>query len=114
VRTLEALRATGAETHVVVSKWGQQTLEHETDFTLDDLRARASAHYSAGDLGAALSSGSFRVDGMVIVPCSMRTLAAIALGTGEHLVHRAADVILKERLPLVLVPGVPWALMTAH
>ncbi len=104
VRTLQALREAGAETHLVVSKWGQQTLEHETTTTLAELRALATQHYSAGDFGAAISSGSFGVDAMVIVPCSMRSLAAIAQGMGHNLVHRAADVILKEGLPLVLVP----------
>jgi 4-hydroxy-3-polyprenylbenzoate decarboxylase len=104
VRTLEAFAAAGVETHLVVSRWGQQTLEHETGLKLDDLRERATAVYGAGDMGAAISSGSFRTMGMAIVPCSMHSLAAISLGMGENLVHRAADVVLKERLPLVLVP----------
>ena len=104
IRTLEAFGAAGVETHLVVSRWGQQTLEHETGLRLEDLRARADMLYSAGDMAAAISSGSFRTIGMVIVPCSMHSLAAIALGMSENLVHRAADVVLKERLPLVLVP----------
>ena len=104
VRTLEAFAAAGVETHLVVSRWGQQTLEHETGLKMDNLRERASTLYSSGDLGAAVSSGSFRTMGMVIVPCSMHSLAAISLGMSESLVHRAADVVLKERLPLVLVP----------
>ncbi len=104
VRTLEAFAAAGVETHLVVSRWGQQTLEHETGLKMDDLRERASTLYSSGDMGAVISSGSFRTKGMVIVPCSMHSLAAISLGMGESLVHRAADVVLKERLPLVLVP----------
>ncbi len=104
VRTLDAFAAAGVETHLVVSRWGQQTLEHETALKLDDLRARATQLYGSGDMAAAISSGSFRTMGMVIVPCSMHSLAAIALGMGENLVHRAADVVLKERLPLVLVP----------
>lgn len=101
---LDALSAAGIETHLVVSKWGQQTLEHETGLGLGALRARADHYYGAGDFGAAISSGSFRVAGMVVVPCSMRSLAAIAHGMGENLVHRAADVMLKERRRLVLVP----------
>lgn len=104
VRTLDAFASAGVETHLVVSKWGQQTLEHETALCLNDLRRRASYLYSPGDMAAAISSGSFRTMGMVIVPCSMHSLAAISLGMGENLVHRAADVVLKERLPLVLVP----------
>ncbi len=104
VRTLDAFAAAGVETHLVVSKWGQQTLEHETGLRSEDLRTRATNLYNSGDMAAAISSGSFRTMGMVIVPCSMHSLAAISLGMGENLVHRAADVVLKERLPLVLVP----------
>jgi 4-hydroxy-3-polyprenylbenzoate decarboxylase len=104
VRLLEALNAAGVETHLVLSKWGQQTVEHETGLTLADLRARAAVLHSGSNMAATLSSGSFRTEGMVIVPCSMRTAAAIAHGFGETLVHRAADVVLKERRRLVLVP----------
>jgi len=103
VRLLEVLADTPVETHLVVSKWAQQTLEHETDKTLDDLRALADQSYAAGEMGAAISSGSFHTDGMVIVPCSMRTVSAISSGSGDNLIHRAADVILKERRKLVLV-----------
>ena len=105
VRTLDAFAAAGVETHLVVSRWGQQTLEHETALKLDDLRARATELYSSGDMAAAISSGSFRTMGMVIAPCSMHSLSAISLGMGENLVHRAADVVIKERLPLVVVPN---------
>jgi 4-hydroxy-3-polyprenylbenzoate decarboxylase len=104
VRSLEALGAAGFETHLVLSKWGQQTVEHETGLTLSDLRARATVVHGAGNMAATVSSGSFRTEGMVIAPCSMRTSAAIAHGYGESLVHRAADVVLKERRKLVLVP----------
>ncbi len=104
VRTLDAFAAAGLETHLVVSKWGQQTLEHETGLRLEDLRGRTTHLYNSGDMAAAISSGSFRTMGMVVVPCSMHSLAAISLGMGENLIHRAADVTLKERLPLVLVP----------
>ena len=103
VRLLEVLAKAEVETHLVVSKWAQQTLEHETGRTLDDLRGLATEIHSANDMGAKVSSGSFHTDGMVVVPCSMRTVAAIAHGNGDHLVHRAADVILKERRKLVLV-----------
>lgn len=104
VRTLEVLRDLGIETHLVVSKWGLQTIQHEMGFSFHDLRKLANQYYNSNDLGAAISSGSFHVDGMIIAPCSMRTLAAIANGFGDNLVHRAADVVLKERLPLVLMP----------
>ena len=103
VRLLEALADSDVETHLVVSKWAQQTIEHETPRTLDELRDLATEIYSSGDMGAKVSSGSFHTDGMVVVPCSMRSVAAIAHGNGDHLVHRAADVILKERRKLVLV-----------
>jgi flavin prenyltransferase len=103
IRLLQALGRTAVETHLVVSKWGARTLVHETPYTVEQVEKMATAHYSPLDQGAALSSGSFLVSGMVVAPCSMRTLAAIAAGNGDHLVHRAADVILKERRKLVLV-----------
>jgi 4-hydroxy-3-polyprenylbenzoate decarboxylase len=104
VRLLEALAAAGVETHLVLSKWGQQTVEHEMGLTLADLRERASVVHASSNMAATVSSGSFRTEGMVIAPCSMHTAAAIAHGYGESLVHRAADVVLKERRRLVLVP----------
>ena len=103
IRLLEALREADVETHLVLSKWALQTIEHETTYTLGEVRALASVVYEAGNMGAAISSGSFVTEGMVIIPCSMRSVAAIAHGTGDHLVHRAADVVLKERRRLVLV-----------
>ena len=103
VRILQRLRDAGAETHLVISRWGVRTLLHETTFNKEQVEALASVTYASGDMGAAISSGSFRTDGMVIVPCSAKTLAAVAHGFGENLVHRAADVILKERRKLVLV-----------
>ncbi len=103
IRLLEALQGSSVETHQIVSKWGAHTLAEETSYTLDRVRQMASFSYAASDQGAAISSGSFVTAGMVIAPCSMRTLAAIASGQGEHLVHRAADVVLKERRKLVLL-----------
>lgn len=103
VRLLQVLADTDCETHLIVSKWAQRTVEHETPLTVADLRALATETYGIADMGAKVSSGSFHTDGMVVVPCSMRTVAAIAHGNGDHLVHRAADVILKERRKLVLV-----------
>lgn len=103
VRTIEALRQAGIETHLIVSKWGARTLVHETAHTLDEVRGLADHWYHANDQGAAPSSGSFVTAGMLIAPCSMRTLGAIASGQTENLIQRAADVVLKERRRLVLV-----------
>jgi len=103
VRILQRLREAGAETHLVISRWGARTLLHETQYSREQVEALATVTYAPGDMGAAISSGSFRTDGMVIAPCSAKTLAAIAHGFGENLVHRAADVVLKERRKLVLV-----------
>lgn len=102
VRVLERLRESGVETHLVISRWGGRTLLHETPYSREQVEALADVAYAAGDMGAAISSGSFRTDGMIVAPCSAKTLAAIAHGYGENLVHRAADVILKERRKLVL------------
>src|SRR5688572_6275377 len=103
VRILQRLREAGVETHLVISRWGARTLLHETPFSREQVEALATETYAPADMGAAISSGSYRTDGMVIAPCSAKTLAAVAHGFGENLVHRAADVILKERRRLVLV-----------
>jgi 4-hydroxy-3-polyprenylbenzoate decarboxylase len=103
VRVLQALRTTDVESHLVVSRWGARTLLHETTHTLAEVRALATRAYSENDQGAAISSGSFLTMGMVIAPCSMKTLSAIAQGQSDDLIHRAADVVLKEKRRLVLV-----------
>jgi len=103
VRLLQMLHGSGVETHLVVSKWAARTLAHETPHSLEYVQSLATQSYGIGAQGAAISSGSFVTLGMVIAPCSMRTLAAIAHGIGDNLIHRAADVILKERRKLVLV-----------
>jgi 4-hydroxy-3-polyprenylbenzoate decarboxylase len=97
------LHGSGVETHLVMSKWGARTLTHETRYSLKDVQDLATHSYTIADQGAAISSGSFVTLGMVIAPCSMRTVAAIAHGLGDNLIHRAADVVLKERRKLVLV-----------
>jgi 4-hydroxy-3-polyprenylbenzoate decarboxylase len=102
IRVLQLLQPTGIEAHLVISKWGARTLQHETSWSLRDVQALAHTVYHANDEGAAISSGSFRTRGMLIVPCSARSLASIAHGLGDSLVHRAADVVLKERRKLVL------------
>jgi len=103
VRLLEFLKSTQIETHLVMSKWGIRTLLHETSHSVDEVQKLATTVYNDNDQGAPISSGSFVTGGMVIAPCSMRSLAAIAHGQAENLIHRAADVILKERRKLVLV-----------
>ena len=102
IRLLEMLKASGVETHLIVSQWAARTLVHETPYTLQQVQDLATERYPIGDVGAAIASGSFLTMGMVIVPCSMRTLGAIAHGVGDNLIHRAADVVLKERRRLVL------------
>ncbi len=92
------------ESHLVVSKAGQLTREYETELTVAQLRALASFYYSCNDIAAPIASGSFKTMGMIIAPCSMKTLGEIAHGIGNNLLTRAADVVLKERRRLVLVP----------
>lgn len=104
VRLLEMLREAAVETHLVISPWGRRTLLHETTYTVDQVQRLATVTYAPNDQGAAISSGSFLTMGMVIVPCSMRTLASVAHGLGDNLIHRAADVVLKERRKLLLAP----------
>jgi 4-hydroxy-3-polyprenylbenzoate decarboxylase len=103
VRTLEALKEAGVESHLVISKWGARTLLHETPYTVDFVKSLATSTYGDSDQGAPISSGSFITEGMIVAPCSARTLAAIAHGQGDNLIHRAADVVLKERRKLVLM-----------
>lgn len=103
VRLLEALKQSDVESHLVMSNWARRTLEHETSYTLKEVTALASVYHNSANMAAEISSGSFITEGMVVIPCSMRTLGSIAHGTGESLVHRAADVVLKERRKLVLV-----------
>ena len=103
VRLLERLRAAGREIHLVVSPAGVLNAHHELGLNRSALEALADVAYAPGDVGAAIASGSFATDAMVIVPCSMKTLAAVALGLSDNLLARAADVTLKERRRLVLM-----------
>lgn len=102
VRILERLSELPVETHLIATRWARVTIEHETGRSWEEVRALADVVHAEGDQGASLSSGSFRTDGMVIAPCSVKTLGAIANGFAHNLVCRAADVVLKERRRLVL------------
>lgn len=103
VTALKALRAAGIETHLVISKSGQITAAHELAMSLSEVTALADVVYKVGDVAAAISSGSFRTMGMLVAPCSIRTLSEIASGVTSSLLTRAADVVLKERRRLVLM-----------
>src|SRR3981189_3309215 len=103
VRLLQALKPLPVETHLVMTRTAEVTLAHETRMKVADVRRLADVGYPIGDLGAAISSGSFRTMGMIVAPCSMRSLGEIAHGISSTLLTRAADVVLKERRRLVLV-----------
>lgn len=103
VRLLEALKKLPVETHLVMTRTAEVTLAHETDWKVSDVRRLADVAYRIDDLAAAISSGSYRTMGMVVAPCSMRSLSEIAHGITSNLLTRAADVVLKERRKLVLV-----------
>jgi 4-hydroxy-3-polyprenylbenzoate decarboxylase len=104
IRTLEALKQAGVETHLVVSDGAKQTIPLEARSTVEQVQSLATVVYDNHDLAASISSGSFHTDGMIVAPCSMKTLAAIAYSFSQDLLVRAADVTLKERRKLVLVP----------
>jgi 4-hydroxy-3-polyprenylbenzoate decarboxylase len=103
IRALDACRELGVESHLVLSKSAALTLSQETDLSVSDLNAKADIVHRAADVGAAIASGSFRTLGMVIAPCSVRTMSEIASGVTSSLLTRAADVVLKERKTLVLM-----------
>lgn len=103
IRLLEILKAAGIETHLIISRAAQVTLAYETDLKLADVERLATVVHSNSDIGAACSSGSFRTMGMIIAPCSIKTMAEIATGNTANLISRAADVALKERRRVVLL-----------
>jgi 4-hydroxy-3-polyprenylbenzoate decarboxylase len=104
VRFLQVLKsAPGIESHLVMSKAAERTIAYETEFTIAQVRGMADASYNIADIGAKISSGSFHTEGMIIAPCSMKTLAAVANSLSIDLLGRSADVVLKERRPLVLM-----------
>lgn len=103
IRLLEELKKAGVHTHLVLSSWAERTIAEETDYSLAQVTALAGTVHNLHDLAASISSGSFKTDGMAIVPCSMKTLAAIACGLSDNLIARAADVTIKEKRHLVLM-----------
>ncbi len=103
IRLLEILRDTDIETHLIISRSAKITIAHEDNRKISDITSMATVHYGAEDIAAAISSGSFQTMGMIIAPCSMRSLGEIATGNTTSLLTRAADVVLKERKRLVLL-----------
>lgn len=104
VELLKALQAQQVETHLLISDGAKMTFKYETDLNIDQVMAMADFCYDMNNLAAVISSGSFRTDGMVIIPCSMKTLSAVAHGYADNLMTRAADVCLKEGRKVILVP----------
>lgn len=103
IRALEVLRRLNIETHLIISKAAEMTLHYETDLTIRELRKLADVNYGIQDVGAAISSGSFQTMGMLVAPCSIKTMSAIANSVTDNLLTRAADVCMKERRRLVLL-----------
>ena len=103
IRLLEVLRSAGVKTHLVISKAGALALGYETDMTVSEVKALADETHPIGDVGASIASGSFQTQGMVVAPCSVKTLSEIASGVTGNLISRAADVALKERRRVVLM-----------
>jgi 4-hydroxy-3-polyprenylbenzoate decarboxylase len=104
IRLLEVLTKMGHQTELVISSWGKKTIELETRYSLPQVISLADTYHENHNLAASIASGSYKVDGTVIAPCSMKTLASIARGYSENLISRAGDVALKERRKLILVP----------
>lgn len=104
IRLLEELKNLGVESHVILSRWAEKTIQIETSYSVDEVKKLGSFTYSSDNQAAIISSGSFKTAGMVIAPCSMKTVAAISHGFTDNLIARAADVVLKERRKLVIVP----------
>lgn len=104
IKLLEKLKQHQVETHLIMSEWAKRTIELETNYKAEEIERLAGYSYDADNLGASIASGSFPISGMVIMPCSMKTLAAIAHGYAENLIARAADVMLKENRRLILAP----------
>ena len=104
IRMLECLKVLNIETHLVMSEWGEKNIEIETEWSVNHVRDLANVCYDRKNMAASISSGSFRTDGMGILPCSMKTLSSIANGYDDNLISRAASVCIKESRKLVIVP----------
>jgi len=104
IRLLEELKKTGCEVHLIVSDGAKKILEHETNYKFKDVKAKADFYYDNNDMFAGPASGTFKLDAMIICPCSMKTLSAVANGYGDTLTSRAASCALKEQRKLILVP----------
>ncbi len=104
IRLLEILNKTEHKTHLIISPWGEKIIELETDYSVSQIKSLTNYNYNYNNIMASLTSGSHTIDGMVVVPCSMKTLSAIAHGYADNLITRAADVTLKERRKLIIVP----------
>ena len=104
IKLLECLRSKGGKAHLIMSKWAEKTIRTETNYPLKRVRALAAHCYDVDDLSAPIASGSYLASGMVIVPCTMKTLSAISHGYAHNLICRAADITIKEKRKLVLVP----------
>jgi 4-hydroxy-3-polyprenylbenzoate decarboxylase len=104
IKLLETLFGLNIESHLIISEWGEKTIRIETNFSTKYVKSLASVNYDPHNMASEISSGSFISDGMVIIPCSMKTLSSIANGYDDNLISRAADVCLKETRKLVVVP----------
>jgi flavin prenyltransferase len=104
IKTLEILRDLKMETHLIISEWGERNIKIETDKSIDYVNSLATKHYDKDNMAAAISSGSYKIDGMIVVPCSMKTLSSIANGYDDNLISRAAGVCIKESRKIVIVP----------
>jgi 4-hydroxy-3-polyprenylbenzoate decarboxylase len=104
IRVLEVLKKLKVDTHLIITEWGAKNIEIETDSTVDYVKSLATRFYEENNMAAPISSGSFKVDGMIVIPCSTKTLASIANALDDSLVSRAASVCIKEQRKLVLVP----------
>jgi len=107
IRLLEILRRCGVETHLIISKSANLTIATETSFSINDIKKLADYVYHPNDIGAKISSGSFKVNGLIIAPCSMKTLSAIASGLENNLIMRSASVVIKEQKKLALIVRAP-------
>jgi 4-hydroxy-3-polyprenylbenzoate decarboxylase len=103
IKILEFLKKNGFETHLIITDIAKKIIEHETDYNVGDVEKLADKVYNNSDFFASIASGSFRCDGMVVIPCSMKTLGGIASGYSDNLLLRTADVFLKERRKMILV-----------